>query len=142
MSGQQTPDEGLQDIIADIEQNVMEARDRIGTGDQSSEELQRAITRITQGRTGLINHIRRHMPEALEGEWIQELEENKHTDEEPRERDIEAVRASLRSLAVHAKRVRGDIEQLQQGIREIIDSSKMLRRNWGSEKVVSPRINS
>ena len=142
MSGQQTPDEGLQDIIEDIEQNVMEARDRIGIGDQSSEELERAITRITQGRTGLINHIRRHMPEALEDEWIQELEENKHTDEEPRERDIEAARASLRSLAVHAQRVRGDIEQLQQSIREIIDSSKMLRRNWGSEKVVSPRINS
>ena len=142
MSGQQTPDEGLQDIIEDIEQNVMEARDRIGTGDQSSEELQRAISRITQGRTGLINHIRRHMPEALEGEWIQELEENKHTGEEPPKRDIEAVRASLRSLAVHAQRVRGDIEQLQQSIREIIDSSKMLRRNWGSEKVVSPRINS
>ena len=142
MSGQQTPDEGLQDIIDDIEQNVMEARDRIGTGDQSSKELQRAIRRITQGRTGLINHIRRHMPEALESEWIQELEENKHTDEEPRERDIEAVRASLRSLAVQAQRVRGDIEQLQQGIREIIDSSKMLGRNWGSEKIVSPRINS
>lgn len=142
MSGQQTPDEGLQDIVDDIEQNVMEARDRIGTGDQSSEELQRAITRITQGRTGLINHIRRHMPEALEGKWIKELEENKHTNEEPRERDIEAVRASLRSLAVHAQRVRGDIEQLQRGIREIIDSSKMLGRNWGREKVVSPRINS
>jgi prefoldin subunit 5 len=131
MSRQQTPDEGLQDIIEAIEQNVKEARDRIGTGDQSSEEIQRAITRITQGRTALINHIRRHMPEALEGEWIQELEENEHTDEEPPERDIEAVRASLRSLAVHAQRVRGDIEQLQEGIREIIDSSKMLGRNWG-----------
>ena len=38
------------------------------------------------------------MPEVLESEWIQELEENEHTDEEPPERDIEAVRASLRSL--------------------------------------------
>jgi chromosome segregation ATPase len=138
MSGQQPPDEGLQDIIEAIEENVKEARDRIGTGDHSSEELQRAITRITQGRTALINHIRRHLPEALEGEWIQELEENEHTDEEPHERDVEAVRASLKSLALHAQRVRADIEQLQQGIREIIDSGKMLRRNWGSKKVVSP----
>lgn len=131
MSGQQTPREGLQDIIEAIEQNVKEARDRIGTGDHSSEELQRAITRITQGRTALTNYIRRHMPEALESEWIQGLEENEHTDEKPLERDIEAVRASLRSLAVHAQRARAHIEQLQQGIREIIDSGKMLRRNWG-----------
>ena len=86
MSGQQTPDEGLQDIIEAIEQNVKEARDRIGTGDQSSEELQRAITRITQGRKVLINHIRRHMPEALESEWIQGLQENEHTDEKPPKR--------------------------------------------------------
>ena len=84
-----------------------------------------------QGRTALINHIRRHMPEALEGEWIQELEEEEHTDQEPTKRDIEAVRSSLRSLAVHAQRVRSDIEQLQQGIREIIDSGKLLRKNWG-----------
>ena len=130
MSEQQTPNEGLQDIIEAIEQNVEEARDRIGTGDHRSEELQRAIARITQGRTALINHIRRHMPEALEDEWIQELEENEHTDKEPPERDFEAVRASLRSLAVHAQRARSDIEQLQQGIREIIDSCNMLRRNW------------
>ena len=122
MSGQQTPDEGLQDVIEAIVQNVNEARDRIGTGDHSSEELQRAITKIMEGRTALINHIRRHMPEALEGELIQELEENERTDEELPERDIEAVRASLRSLAVHAQRARADIEQLQQGIREIIDS--------------------
>ena len=95
MSGQQTPDEGLQDIIEAIEQTVNEARNRIGSGDHSSQELQRAITGIMQGRTALINHIRRHMPEALEGEWIQELEENEHTDEEPPEKDIEAVRSSL-----------------------------------------------
>ena len=131
MSGQQTTDEELQDIVEAIEQNVKEARDRIGTGDHSSEELQRAITRITQGRTALINHIRRHMPEALESDWIQGLEENEHPDEKPPERDIEAVRASLRSLAVQAQRARAHIEQLQQGIREIIDSGKMLRRNWG-----------
>lgn len=131
MSKQQTSDEGLQDIIKAIEQNVKEARDRIGSGDHSSEELQRAIARITQGRTALINHIRRHMPEALEGEWIQELEENEHTDEELFKRDIEAVRLSLRSLAVHAQRVRADVDQLQQSIKEIIDSGKMLRRNWG-----------
>jgi hypothetical protein len=131
MSGQQTPDEGLQDIIEAIEQNVNEARNRIGSGDHSSQELQRAITRIMQGRTALINHIRRHIPEALEGEWIQELEEKEHTDEEPPEKDIEAVRSSLRSLAVHAQRVRSDIEQLQQGIREIIDSAKLVRKNWG-----------
>jgi len=131
MSGQQTPDEGLQDIIEAIEQNVNEARNRIGSGDHSSQELQRTITRIMQGRTELIKHIRRHMPEALEGEWIQELEENEHTDEEPPEKDIEAVRSSLRSLAVHAQRVRSDIEQLQQGIREIIDSGKLVRKNWG-----------
>ena len=131
MSGQQTPDEKLQDIIEAIEQNVNEARNRIGSGDHSSQELQRAITRIMQGRTELIKHIRRHMPEALEGEWIQELEEKEHTDEEPPEKDIEAVRSSLRSLAVHAQRVRSDIEQLQQGIREIIDSGKLLRKNWG-----------
>jgi len=131
MSKQQTSDEGLQDIIKTIEQNVKVARDRIGSGDHSSEELQRAIARITQGRTALINHIRRHMPEALEGEWIQELEENEHTDEEPFERDIEAVRASLRSLAVHAQRVRSDIEQLQEGVRQIIDSGKLLRENGG-----------
>jgi hypothetical protein len=127
MSGQQTPDEGLQDIIEAIEQNVDEARNRIGSGDHSS----RAVTRIMQGRAALINHIRRHMPEALGGEWIQELEENEHTDEEPAERNIEAVRSSLRSLAVHAQRVRADIQQLQQGIREIIDSGKLVRRNWG-----------
>src|SRR6516162_983015 len=131
MSGQQTPNEGLQDIIEAIEQNVNEARNRIGSGDHSSQELQRAITRIMQGRTALINHIRRHIPEALEGEWIQELEEKEHTDEEPPEKDIEAVRSSLRSLAVHAQRVRSDIEQLQQGIREIIDSAKLVRKNWG-----------
>ena len=131
MSGQQTPDEGLQDIIEAIEQTVNEARNRIGSGDHSSQELQRAITGIMQGRTALINHIRRHMPEALEGEWIQELEEKEHTDEEPPEKDIEAVRSSLRSLAVHAQRVRSDIEQLQQGIREIIDSGKLVRKNWG-----------
>jgi benzoyl-CoA reductase/2-hydroxyglutaryl-CoA dehydratase subunit BcrC/BadD/HgdB len=99
MSEQQTYDEGLQDIIEAIEQSVKEARDRIGSSDHSSEELQQAIARITQGRTALINQLRRHMPEALEGEWIQELEENEHIDEEPFERDIEAVRASLRSLA-------------------------------------------
>jgi hypothetical protein len=104
MSGQQTPIEGLQDIIKAIEQNVNEARNRIGSGDHSSQELQRAITRIMQGRTALINHIRTHMPEALEGEGIQELEENEHTAEEPPERDIEAVRSSLRSLAVHAQK--------------------------------------
>jgi len=131
MSGQQTPDEGLQDIIEAIEQNVNEARNRIGSGDHSSQELQRTITRIMQGRTELIKHIRRHMPEALEGEWIQELEENEHTDEEPPEKDIEAVRSSLRSLAVQAQRVRSDIEQLQQGIREIIDSGKLVRKHWG-----------
>jgi chromosome segregation ATPase len=131
MRGQQSPIEGLQDIIKAIEQNVNEARNRIGSGDHSSQELQRAITRIMQGRTALINHIRTHMPEALEGEAIQELEENEHTGEEPPERDIEAVRSSLRSLAVHAQRVRSDIEQLQQGIREIIDSGKLLRKNWG-----------
>ena len=131
MSGQQRPDEGLQDIIEAIEQNVNEARNRIGSGDHSSQELQRAITRIMQGRTALINHIRRHMPEALEGEWIQELEENERTDDELPERDIEAVRASVRSLAVHAQRVRSDIEQLQQGIREIIDSGKLVRKHWG-----------
>ena len=131
MSGQQTPNEGLQDIIEAIEQNVNEARNRIGSGDHSSQELQRTITRIMQGRTELIKHIRRHMPEALEGEWIQELEENEHTDEEPPEKDIEAVRSSLRSMAVQAQRARADLEQLQQGIREIIDSGKMLRRNWG-----------
>ena len=130
MSVQQATDEELQDIIEAIEQNVKEARDRIGTGDNSSEELQRAITRITQARTALINHIRRHMPEALESDWIQGLEENEQPDEKPPERDIEAVRASLRSLAVHAQRARAHIEQLQQGIREIIDSGKMLRRNW------------
>jgi hypothetical protein len=71
------------------------------------------------------------MPEALEGEWIQELEESEHTDEEPAERDIEAVRSSLRSLAVHAQRMRADIEQLQRGIREIIDSGKLVRKHWG-----------
>ena len=131
MSGQQTPDEGLQDIIEAIEQTVNEARNRIGSGDHSSQELQRTITRIMQGRTALINHIRRHMPEALEGEWIQELEEEEHTDQEPPKRDIEAVRSSLRSLAVHAQRVRSDIEQLQQGIREIIDSGKLVRKHWG-----------
>jgi hypothetical protein len=131
MSGQQTPNEGLQDIIEAIEQNVNEARNRIGSGDHSSQELQRAITRIMHGRTALINHIRTHMPEALEGERIQELEENEHTDEEPPERDIEAVRSSLRSLAIHAQRVRSDIEQLQQGIREILDSGKLLSKNWG-----------
>jgi hypothetical protein len=59
------------------------------------------------------------------------LEENERTDDELPERDIEAVRASLRSLAVHAQRVRSDIEQLQEGIREIIDSGKLLRENWG-----------
>jgi type II secretory pathway component PulM len=131
MSGQQTPNEGLQDIIEAIEENVNEARNRIGSGDHSSQELQRAITRIMQGRTALINHIRTHMPEALEGEGIQELEENEPTDEEPPERDIEAVRSSLRSLAIHAQRVRSDIEQLQQGIREIIDNGKLLSKNWG-----------
>ena len=131
MSGQQTSDEGLQDIIEAIEQNVNEARNRIGSGDHSSQELQRTITRIMQGRTELIKHIRRHMPEALEGEWIQELEEKEHTDEEPPEKDIEAVRSSLRSLAVQAQRVRSDIEQLQQGIREIIDSGKLVRKHWG-----------
>ena len=131
MSGQQTPDEGLQDIIEAIEQNVNEARNRIGSGDHSSRELQRAITRIMQGRTALIDHIRTHMPEALESEWIQELEEEEHTDQEPPKRDIEAVRSSLRSLAVHAQRVRSDIEQLQQGIREIIDTGKLVRKNWG-----------
>ena len=131
MSGQQTSDEGLQDIKEAIEQNVNEARNRIGSGDHGSQELQRTITRIMQGRTELIKHIRRHMPEALEGEWIQELEEEEHTDQEPTKRDIEAVRSSLRSLAVHAQRVRSDIEQLQQGIREIIDSGKLLRKNWG-----------
>jgi hypothetical protein len=86
MSGQQTPDEGLQDIIEAIEQNVNEARNRIGSGDHSSQELRRAITRILQGRTALISHIRRHMPEALESEWIQELEGSEHTDEEPPEK--------------------------------------------------------
>ena len=131
MSGQQTPDEGLQDIIEAIEQTVNEARNRIGSGDHSSQELQRAITRIMQGRTALIDHIRTHMPEALESEWIQELEEEEHTDQEPPKRDIEAVRSSLRSLAVHAQRVRSDIEQLQQGIREIIDTGKLVRKNWG-----------
>jgi chromosome segregation ATPase len=131
MSGQQTPNEGLQDIIEAIERNVNEARNRIGSGDRSSQELERAITRIMHGRTALINHIRTHMPEALEGERIQELEESEHTDEEPPERDIEAVRSSLRSLAIHAQRVRSDIEQLQQGIREIIDSGKLLSKNWG-----------
>jgi len=131
MSGQQTPDEGLQDIIEAIEQTVNEARNRIGSGDHSSRELQRAITRIMQGRTALIDHIRTHMPEALESEWIQELEEEEHTDQEPPKRDIEAVRSSLRSLAVHAQRVRSDIEQLQQGIREIIDTGKLVRKNWG-----------
>ena len=131
MSGQQTPDEKLQDIIEAIEQNVNEARNRIGSGDHSSVELQRAITTVMLGRTALMNHIRRHMPEALEGEWIQELEENERSDEELPERDIEAVRASLRLLAVHAQRARADIEQLQQVIWEIIDSGKMLRRNWG-----------
>jgi chromosome segregation ATPase len=131
MSGQQTPDEGLQDIIEAIEQTVNEARNRIGSGDHSSRELQRAITRIMQGRTALIDHIRTHMPEALESEWIQELEEEEHTDQEPPKRDIEAVRSSLRSLAVHAQRVRSDIEQLQQGIREIIDSGKLVRKHWG-----------
>ena len=131
MSGQQTSDEGLQDIIEAIEQNVNEARNRIGSGDHSSRELQRAITRIMQGRTALIDHIRTHMPEALESEWIQELEEEEHTDQEPPKRDIEAVRSSLRSLAVHAQRVRSDIEQLQQGIREIIDTGKLVRKNWG-----------
>jgi chromosome segregation ATPase len=131
MSGQQTPDEGLQDIIEAIEQNVNEARNRIGSGDHSSRELQRAITRIMQGRTALINHIRTHMPEALEGEGVQEPEEEEHTDEEPAKRNIEAVRSSLRSLAVHAQRVRSDIEQLQQGIREIIDSGKLVKKNWG-----------
>ena len=131
MSGQQTPDGGLQDIVEAIEHNVNEARNRIGSGDHSSRELQRAITRIMQGRTALIDHIRTHMPEALESEWIQELEEEEHTDQEPPKRDIEAVRSSLRSLAVHAQRVRSDIEQLQQGIREIIDSGKLLRKNWG-----------
>jgi hypothetical protein len=79
MSGQQMPDEGLQDIIEAIEQNVNEARNRIGSGDHSFQGLQRAITKILQGRTALINHIRKHMPEALEGEWIQELEESDHT---------------------------------------------------------------
>src|SRR6516162_8161073 len=131
MSGQQRPDEGLQDIIEAIEQNVNEARNRIGSGDHSSQELQQAIARIMQGRTALINHIRRHMPEALEAEGILELEENEHTDQEPPERDIEAVRSSLRSLAVHARRVRSDIEQLQRGIREIIDSGKLVRKHWG-----------
>jgi len=131
MSGQQTPDEKLQDIIEAIEQNVNEARNRIGSGDHGSEELQQAITKIMRGRTALINHIRTHMPEALEGEGIQELEENERADDELPERDIEAVRTSLRSLAVHAQRVRSDIEQLREGIREIIDSSKMLGRNWG-----------
>jgi hypothetical protein len=131
MSGQQTPDGGLQDIVEAIEHNVNEARNRIGSGDHSSQELQQAIARITQGRTALINHIRRHMPEALEAEGILELEENEHTDQEPPERDIEAVRSSLRSLAVHTRRVRSDIEQLQQGIREIIDSGKLVRKNWG-----------
>ena len=131
MSGQQTPNEGLQDIIEAIEQNVNEARNRIGSGDHSSQELQQAIARIMQGRTALINHIRRHMPEALEAEGILELEENEHTDQEPPERDIEAVRSSLRSLAIHAQRVRSDIEQLQQGIREILDSGKLLSKNWG-----------
>jgi len=131
MSGQQTPDEKLQDIIEAIEQNVNEARNRIGSGDHSFVELQRAITTVMLGRTALMNHIRRHMPEALEGEWIQELEENERSDEELPERDIEAVRASLRLLAVHAQRARADIEQLQQVVWEIIDSGKMLRRNWG-----------
>ena len=131
MSGQQTPDEKLQDIIEAIEQNVNEARNRIGSGDHSFVELQRAITTVMLGRTALMNHIRRHMPEALEGEGIQELEENERTDDELPERDIEAVRASLRLLAVHAQRARADIEQLQQVIWEIIDSGKMLRRNWG-----------
>jgi hypothetical protein len=70
------------------------------------------------------------MPEALESEWIQRLEEDEHTDEKPPERDIEAVRASLRSLAVHAQRAKAHIEELQQGIREIIDSGKVIRRNW------------
>ena len=131
MSEPQAANEGLQDIIEAMEQNVKEARDKIGAGDHNSEELHRAIRRIMQCRTALINHIRRHMPEALEGEWIQELEEKEHTDEEPPEKDIEAVRSSLRSLAVHAQRVRSDIEQLQQGIREIIDSGKLVRKHWG-----------
>jgi len=131
MSGQQTPDEGLRDIIEAIEQSVNEARNRIGSGDHSFVELQRAITTVMLGRTALMNHIRRHMPEALEGEGIQELEENERTDDELPERDIEAVRASLRLLAVHAQRARADIEQLQQVVWEIIDSGKMLRRNWG-----------
>jgi len=130
MSEQQAANQGLQDIIEAIEQNVKEARDRIGSGDHSSQELQRAITRIMQGRTELLGHVRTHMPEALEAEEIQGLEEYEHTDEEFPERDVDAVRSSLRSLAVHAQRVRSDIEQLQQGIREILDSSKMLRRNW------------
>ena len=131
MSGQQTPDEGLQDIIEAIEQTVNEARNRIGSGDHSSQELQSALTRIMQGQTELLGHVRTHMPEALEAEEIQGLEEYEHTDEELPGRDIEAVRSSLRSLAVHAQRVRSDIEQLQQGIREIIDSGKLLRKNWG-----------
>jgi hypothetical protein len=131
ISGQQTPDEGLQDIIEAIEQNVNEARNRIGSGDHGSEELQQAITRTMQGRTALINHIRRHMPEALEGEWIQELEENERTDDELPERDIEAVRASVRSLAVHAQRVRSDIEQLQRGIREIIRQQQNAQKKLG-----------
>ena len=131
MSGQQTPDEKLQDIIEAIEQNVNEARNRIGSGDHGSEELQQAITKIMRGRTALINHIRTHMPEALEGEGIQELEENEHTDEEPPERDIEAVRSSLRSLAIHAQRVRSDIEQLQRGIREIIRQQQNAQKKLG-----------
>jgi hypothetical protein len=73
----------------------------------------------------------RRLPEALESEWIQGLKENEHTNERLLKSDIEAARASLRSLAVHAQRARAHIEQLQQGIREIIDSGKMLRRNWG-----------
>jgi hypothetical protein len=131
MSEPQAANEGLQDIIEAMEQNVKEARDKIGAGDHNSEELHRAIRRIMQCRTALINHIRRHMPEVLESEWIQELGESERTDEEPPERDIEAVRSSLRSMAVQAQRARADLEQLQQGIREIIDSGKMLRRNWG-----------
>jgi len=131
MSGQQTPDEKLQDIIEAIEQNVNEARNRIGSGDHGSEELQQAITKIMRGRTALINHIRTHMPEALEGEGIQELEENERADDELPERDIEAVRTSLRSLAVHAQRVRSDIEQLQRGIREIIRQQQNAQKKLG-----------
>jgi hypothetical protein len=130
MNEQRAANQGLQDIIEAIERNVKEARDRIGSGDHSSQELQSALTRIMQGQTELLGHVRTHMPEALEAEEIQGLEEYEHTDEELPGRDIEAVRSSLRSLAVHAQRARSDIEQLQQGIREIIDSCNMLRRNW------------